>query len=149
MESMYDDIVRFMKEYFPAYSEYGQLAETHHVMDKFYAPDLVFDDGTVTNREQWYKACLAHPAVQDKLTLEHLFVDEKQKEAGALVKTQAIDRKTGKILLELKLYVFYSLKIDQNKDIKIARVRIFLESDPTKAAKLVQLYAIGSQGTKK
>ena len=87
MESMYDEIVSFMKEYFHAYSEKGQVAETQHLMDKFYAPDLVFDDGMMTSREQWYKACLAHPAIQDKLTLEHMFVDEKQKEAGALVKT--------------------------------------------------------------
>ena len=149
MESMYEEIVRFMEEYFPAYSEKGQAAETLHVMDKFYVPDLAFVDGSVTSREQWYRSCLAHPAVQDKLTLEHMFVDEKQKEVGALVKTQAIDRKTGKILLELKLYVLYSLKIDQNKDLKIARVMIFLESDPNKVAKLAQLYAIGSQRTKK
>jgi hypothetical protein len=31
MASLYDDIVRFMKEYFPAYSEKGQVAETQHI----------------------------------------------------------------------------------------------------------------------
>jgi hypothetical protein len=149
MAPVYKDIVRFMEEYFPAYSEYGQVEDTQHLMDKFYAPELVFEDGTVTSREQWYRSCLAHPAVQDKLTLEHMFVDDKQKEVGALLKTQAIDRKTGKILLELKLYVLYGLKTDQNKDMKIARVKIFLEGDPSKVAKLAQLYAIGSPGTKK
>jgi hypothetical protein len=148
MKSMYDDIISFMKKYFHAYSEKGQVEETQHFMDKFYAPDLVFDDGVMTSREQWYIACLAHPAIQDKLTLEHLFVDEKQKEAGALVKTQAIDRASGKVLLEMKLYTLYNLKIDQNKEMKIARVKVFLESDPQKAAKLIQLYGIGSQRTK-
>jgi hypothetical protein len=148
MASIYNDIAKFMKEYFPAYSEYGQIAESHHVMDKFYAPDLVFDDGVVTSREQWYEACLRHPAIQDKITLEHLIVDEKQKEAGALCKTQAIDRASGKILLELKMNVLYSLKIDQHQDIKITRVRVFLESDPAKASKLVQLYAIKPPGKK-
>jgi hypothetical protein len=149
MKSMYDDIVRFMKEYFHDYSEKGQVEETQHGMDKFYAPDLVFDDGAMTSREEWYKACLAHPAIQDKLTLEHMFVDEKQKEAGALVKTQAIDRASGKVLLEMKLYTLYNLKIDQNKEMKIARIKVFLESDPQKAARLTQLYAISSQRTKK
>ena len=144
MVSVYKDIVRFMEEYFPTYSDYGQIAETHRVMDKFYAPDLVFDDGVVTSREQWYKACLKHPHIQDKLTLEHIFVDEKQKEVGALLKTQAIDRASGKVLLELKMNVLYNLKIDQHKGMKIARVRVFLESDPSKAAKLIQLYAIDS-----
>jgi hypothetical protein len=143
MASTYNDIARFMKEYFPAYSEYGQIAETHQVMDKFYAPDLVFDDGVVTSREQWYAACLKHPTIQDKLTLEHLFVDERQKEAGALLKTQAIDRATGKVLLELKMNVLYILKIDQNNDIKIKNVKVFLETNPQKVAKLTQLYSIG------
>jgi len=149
MATMYQDIMHFMEAYFPAYSEQGQIEKTHHVMDKFYAPDLVFDDGVITSRDQWYRSCLAHPAVQDKITLEHLWVDEKQKEVGALCKTQAIDRKSGEILLELKMNVLYNLKIDQNNEFKIAQVRVFLESNPQKAAKLFQLYAIGSQGPPK
>jgi hypothetical protein len=133
-----------MEEYFPAYSQYAQVLETQHLMDRFYAPELTFDDGVVTSRKQWYERCLAHPAVQDKLTLEHLFVDERQKEAGALLKTEAIDRTTGKVLLELKMNVLYNLETDPNKDIKITRVRVFLETDPRKIEKLIQIYAIGS-----
>jgi hypothetical protein len=143
VESLYDDIMRFMKEYFPAYSDYAQVKETHHIMDKFYTPDLRFDDGTVTSREQWYESCLKHPAVQDKLTVEHLFVDDRQKEVFASLKTQAIDRVSGEILLELKMNALYNLKIDKNNDIKITRVKIFLESNPQKIAKLSQLYRIG------
>jgi len=136
-----------MEEYFPAYSRYCQVLETQHLMDKFYAPDLKFDDGVVSSRAQWYEMCLFHPDVQDKLTLEHLFVDARQNEAGALLKTQAIDRATGEVLLELKMNVLYNLTIDGNKDIKIARVRVFLESDPGKITKLSQLYGIGSQAS--
>jgi len=139
---MYDEVVRFMKEYFPAYSEKGQVKETQHIMDKFYAPDLAFDDGVITSRDQWYKACLSHPAIQDKITLEHLFVDEKQNEAGALDKTQAIERASGKVLLEIKMNVLYSLRVDKNKEIKITSVKVFLESNPQKAAKLMQVYGM-------
>ena len=142
MTSTYDDIARFMKEYFLAYSEKGQIAETQYVMDKFYATDLVFDDGIITSRDQWYKACLSHPAIQDKITLEHLLVDEKLQEAGALVKTQAIERSSGKVLVEIKMNVFYSLKIDKNKDIKISSVKVFLESNPQKVTKLMQTYGM-------
>ena len=140
MTLTYENITRFMKEYFPAYSEQGQIAETQKAMDKFYAPDLVFDDGIITSREQWYKACLSHPAVQDKITLLHLFIDEKQNEVGALAKTQAIERATGKILVEIKMNVLYSLKLDKDKNIKIASVKVFLESNPEKAIKLMQVY---------
>jgi hypothetical protein len=142
VESMYDDIVRFMEAYFPAYSEKGQIAETQSFMDKFYAPDLVFDEGLISSRDQWYKACLSHPGVQDKITLQHLFIDEKQKEVGALVKTQAIERASGKILVELKMNVLYSLSIDKDKDIKITHVRVFLETNPQKAISLMQAYGM-------
>jgi hypothetical protein len=141
LEPNYRDMFNFMEAYFPAYSQYGQNDETHRIMDKYYAPDLTFDDGVVTNREQWYQRCLAHPSVQDKLTVEHLFIDEKQKEVGALLKTQAIRRATGEVLLELKMNVVYNLKIDENQSLKISKVRVFLESDPAKAAKLFQIYA--------
>lgn len=132
-----------MRAYFTAYSEDGQTAENIHMMDRFYAPDVNFDDGVVTSREQWYQRCLVHPAVQDKLTCQHLFIDEKQNEAGALLKTQAIERATGEVLVELKMNVLYTLRIDNKQDIKIAHVRVFLESDPAKASRLIEVYAIG------
>ena len=141
MGSLYNDILHFMEEYFPAYSRYAQAPETQHFMDRFYTPDLTFDEGVVTSREQWYERCLTHPDVQDKLTVEHIFIDERQKEAGALLKTQAVDRKTGEVLLELKMNVLYNLKIE-NKDIKISSVKVYLEGDPGKIRKLAQLYAI-------
>ena len=62
MGSRYDDIVFFMNEYNKGYSEYGQVVETHDVMNKFYAPELSFDD-MVTNREQWYETCLSHTGI--------------------------------------------------------------------------------------
>ncbi len=52
---MYEKIARYMHEYFMAYSEDGQAAETIHAMDRFYAPDLNFDDGLAPSRERWYQ----------------------------------------------------------------------------------------------
>lgn len=137
-----------MNEYVKAYSEYGQVAETHSVMDKFYAPELSFDD-MVTSREQWYKTCLSHTDIQDKLTLEHLFIDEKQNEAGALLRAQAIRRSTGKVLLEIKMNTLYNLKIDDNGEYKITKARVFLETNPEKAAKLCNIYGMDFSGTNK
>jgi hypothetical protein len=130
-----------MKEYVKAYSEYGQVAETHDVMDKFYAPELSFDE-MVTSREQWNETCLSHAGIQDKLTLEHLFIDEKQNEVGALLTAQAINRSTGEVLLMIKMNTLYNLKIDDNGDFKIIRARVFLETHPQKAAKLCQIYGM-------
>ena len=144
MKSMYEDIVKFMKEYVDTYSQYGQIEKTHRMMDKFYAPELAFPDDGVTSRDQWYERCLNHPAIQDKLTFDHLVVDEKINQISALLKTQAIERATGKILLELRMNVLYKLKIDrENNDIKITEVQVYLETDPVKITKLTQLYQIG------
>jgi hypothetical protein len=147
MDSIYDNIVRFMEEYISAYNEYGQVVETFRIMDKFYAPELSFPDDRVTSREQWYKRCLAHPAVQDKLTIEHLVIDEKQREVVAYLKTQAIDRTTSKVLVELKFSALYTLEIDQNKDINIIKVKISLGGDPSSVMKLAKAYNIGAPGT--
>lgn len=144
MKSMYQEIIHFMKEYVETYSQYGQIEKTHHLMDKFYAPELSFPDDGVTSRDQWYERCLNHPAIQDKLTLDHLVIDEKINQVGALLKTQAIERSTGKVLLELRMNVLYKIKIKkENDDIKITEVQVFLESDPAKVTKLTQLYKIG------
>jgi hypothetical protein len=141
LESKYDRIARFINEYVKAYSEYGQAAETHSVMDKFYAPELSFDD-MVTSREQWYEACLSHTGIQDKLTMEHLFIDEKQNEVGALLTARAIERATGRILLEIKMNTLYNLKTDENGELKITKARVFLETHPQKVAKLCQIYGM-------
>jgi hypothetical protein len=143
MTAKYDEIMSFMKEYFPAYSQYGQVVETHRAMDKFYAPELSFPADGVTSREQWYERCLAHPAVQDRLSMEHLYIDERQNEVGALLKTEAVDQASGKVLLELHMNVIYNIKINVGNDIKITQVRVFVESDPDKVVKLNQLYQIG------
>ena len=40
--------------------------------------------------------------------------------------------------------VLYKIKIDDDKDIKITKVRVFLETNPEKVTKLTQLYRIGA-----
>ena len=141
MGSRYDEIARFMNEYVKAYSEEGQVPETHRVMDRFYSPELSFDD-LVTSREQWYETCLSHSHVQDQLTVEHLFIDEKQNEVGALLIARAVERATGRVLLEIKMNTLYNLKVDENGDLKITKARVFLETHPQKVAKLCQIYGM-------
>jgi hypothetical protein len=140
MASMYNKIVSFMKEYLHAFSEDGQVPEGIHVMDKYYAPELTIDDGFITSREQWYKACLSHPDIKDVLVADHLFIDETQNEVGALVRTQYIKRSTGEMMVELKMNVLYNLKIDENKNIKITKFRVYAESNVDKLNKMWQLF---------
>ena len=143
MENKYDRILNFFEDYIATYSEYGQDADTISMMDKFYAPDLSFPEDRVYDREQWYQRCLNHPDVLDKLAVEHCIIDEKKNEVSAILKTRAIDRTTGIEMMDLRMHALYKLRINDNQDISIAEVRIFLENNPGKVARLTQLYRIG------
>lgn len=139
----YNKILRFFEDYVATYSEYGQDAETINMMDKYYASDLSFPEDMVSDRDQWYKRCLNHPDVLDKLTIERCIIDDRKNEVSAILKTEAIERATGNVLMELRMSALYKLLIDENWDIKIIEVMIFLENNPEKVARLTQLYRIG------
>ena len=143
MENKYNRILKFFEDYITTYSEYGQDTDTISMMNKFYAPDLSFPEDMVTGRDEWYKRCLNHPDVLDRLTIEHCIIDEKKNEVGAILKTRAIDRTTGIEMMDLRMHALYKLRINDNQDISIAEVRIFLENNPGKVARLTQLYRIG------
>lgn len=139
----YSRILRFFEDYVTTYSEYGQDADTITMMNKYYSPDLSFPEDMVFGREQWYKRCLNHPDVLDKLAIERCIIDDRKNEISAILKTEAIDRRTGKVLMELRMNALYKLRIDDNQNISITEVRIFLESNPEKVTRLAQLYRIG------
>jgi hypothetical protein len=139
----YSTILRFFEDYVTTYSEYGQDAETITMMDKYYDSDLSFPEDMVFGRDQWYKRCLNHPDVLDKLTIEQCIIDDRKNEVSAILRTEAIDRETGRVLMELRMNALYKLRIDNDENIRITEVRIFLESNPEKVARLAQLYRIG------
>lgn len=139
----YNKILQFFEDYVATYSEYGQDADTISMMDKYYAPDLSFPEDMVSGRDQWYKRCLNHPDVLDKLTIDRYIIDDRKNEVSAILRTEAIDRGTGKVLMELRMNALYTLRIDDNQNISIAEVRIFLENNPEKVARLTKLYRIG------
>ena len=119
MQNKYSRILSFFEEYIATYSKYGQDPDTISMMDTYYAPDLSFPEDRVFGREQWYKRCLNHPDVLDKLAIEHCIIDTQQDEVSAVLKTRAIDRTTGAELMELKMHALYKLRIERNGDIKI------------------------------
>jgi len=129
----YSRILRFFEDYVTTYSEYGQDADTITMMNKYYSPDLSFPEDMVFGREQWYKRCLNHPDVLDKLAIERCIIDDRKNEISAILKT----------LMELRMNALYKLRIDDNQNISITEVRIFLESNPEKVTRLAQLYRIG------
>ena len=86
----YSRILWFFEDYITPHSEYGQNVETINMMDEYYDPDPSFPEDMVFGREQWYKQCLNHPDVLDKLTIERCIIDDRKNEISALLRTEAI-----------------------------------------------------------
>jgi hypothetical protein len=132
MELIYDDMVKFMEEYFPVYSEYGQEPATAHRMHEYYAPDFVFtgyvgylEPVVYPSAEAFVEFDLSHPSSYERLTPEDMIVDERRKRISALIKFEFIDKPTGKVLAEERGVSHYQLVLDERGDIKISSIVFF------------------------
>ena len=138
MELTYDNMVNWMKEYLTVYSERGQDPATMHQMNDYYAPDLEFiahigmPQGplVVTSRDDFLHHALLHPSSYERLTPEDITVDERRKVVVVLIKFEAIDRKTGEVLVGERGMSHYQLALDENNTIKIKRLLFFREDLP-------------------
>ena len=137
MAVTYELIREFMRGYFLAYSEDGQLPERQHVMDKYYAPDIAFDAG-FSGRDMWYRICLSHPSWQDRVEPRRLCIDTENLTVSAMVTGTFIERGSGRILQQIGMNAFYTLSADDRGDLKISRVDVFLESDLEKVQTMMK-----------
>jgi hypothetical protein len=132
MELGYDSIVRFMDEYFPVYSDYGQDPATAYRMHDYYAPDFVFE-GYVglpepvvyPNAEAFVEFDISHPSSYERLTPEDIAIDERRKVVWVLIKFEFIERKSGRVLVEEQGVSRYQLTLDENGAIKIKSLLFF------------------------
>ena len=132
MELTYDNMVRFMEEYFPLYSEYGQDPATVHRMKDYYTPDFVFtgyvgfpEPLVYPSRDAFLAFDLSHPSTYERLTPEDMTVDERRKVVSVVIKFEFIDRKTGQVLVEERGLTKYQLVMDANDTIKIKQFLFF------------------------
>jgi hypothetical protein len=140
MELTYDNMVSFMQRYFKTYSKYGQSPKTIDRMKEFWAPEFEFVNyfdylGTGTpTRWGWDQIKEIHrfePAAQETLTCDHLVVDERRKEVAALIRTVARDKITGEVKIDAMLNSIYELALDADDTIKITRIWVFEEYNPS------------------
>ena len=137
MAVTYEQIRSFMQGYFIGYSEDCQLPDRQRVMDKYYAPDIAFDNG-VSGREIWYRICLSHPTWQDKVEPRRLCIDVENLTVSAMVTATFVERGTGRILQQIGMNAFYTLSADDRGDLKISRLDVFLESDLEKVQRMMK-----------
>lgn len=130
----YDDMLAFMQEYFPAYSDNGQDAATVERMHDFYAPDLVFtayagrpEPAVFASRDAFLAFDVSHPSSYERLTPLHLSIDERQKTVFAMIRFEFIDRAAGRVLTEELGTAHYQLVEDEAGGIKIKSCVFFAQ----------------------
>lgn len=150
MELTYDNILKWMKEYFETYNSYAQNPETVHRMDKYFAPDMEFfpyvaslkgPEGSVNNREDFYKILAGHPSSYETFEPEDIVIDERRGVAVVLLKVQVFDSKTKKVLLRKSYLPWYKLILDENRNFKIKTIRFFWEVMPPGTLEVNELFS--------
>jgi hypothetical protein len=132
VELSYENLVKFMEEYLPAFSEYGQDPATAHLMNDYFAPDVEFvgyvgfpEPLVFSNREDFLAFDVAHPSTYERLTPLDMVIDEKRKAVAVALKFEFIDRKTGELLVEERGVTHYHFGLDENGTLKIKKLLFF------------------------
>ena len=145
MEFNYDDIVRYMNDYFETFNKYGQHPDTIHRMDDYYAPDFKFIPyvatiGATTGREEFYKVLLSHPSGYEKLTPLDIVFDERRRVVVVLIKAEISDSKTGEVLVTKHYFAHYPLVLDENNTVKMKELQLFWEVLPPGAMEIDDVF---------
>jgi hypothetical protein len=137
MKPTYDEIVKWMKDYFDAYNAYAQNAETVHRMSDYFASDVHFvpyvsefggPSHGVTNRDDFYRMFTGHPTVYEQFDIDDIMVDEKKMVAVALLDVTLYESKTNRVLLKKHYQPQYQLVIDDANTLKIKKILFFWEA---------------------
>lgn len=152
MKLTYEDMAKWMENYFKAYDAYEQNPETVNRMYDYFTPDMQFvpyisafggHENAVTSRDDFFRMFTGHPYVYEKFEVEDIVVDEKRMVAVALLKVALFDSKTDKVLLREHYLPRYQLVLDDHNTLKISNILFFWESD---ALEVDEAYGIEKMG---
>jgi hypothetical protein len=148
VELTYDEVLTFMEEYFPVYSEYGQDPATSQRMHEYYAADFVFtgrvgypEPVVYPSAEAFVKFDVSHPSSYERLTPEDLAIDVKRGIAYATLKFEFIERATGRVLAVERGVSRYQLALDTQGAIKITSIDFFPERLPPGSLSGAEIFA--------
>ncbi len=139
MKPTYDEIARWMKEYFSEYNDSAQNAKTVHRMDKYFAPDFKFipymyvfggPRNAIVGREAFYSMLTSHPQDYEKFIVHDIFVDEKRMVAVAFLEATIYETGADRVKVKKDYLPLYELTLDESGALKIATVRFFWEALP-------------------
>ena len=149
MELTYDNIQKWMKEYFETYSTYGQKPETADRMKEYFAPDLRFipyiagiggPEGGFKSRDEFIETAKTHPSWYERLIPEDLTIDDRQKTVVVRFRMEVVDTNKNEVTIRKNAIAHYELILDENNTIKIKTIRFFWEVMPPGVPEFFDLY---------
>ena len=139
MKPAYDEIVRWMYEYFAEYNRSAQDPATVHAMDTYFAPDLVFipymhvfggPKNSITSREAFYGMLTGHPEDYERFVVHDIFVDAERMVSVAFLQATIYDTATDQVKIQKDYLPLYELGLDDAGELKIKTIRFFWEGSP-------------------
>lgn len=152
MELTYDNIQKWMKDYFETYSTYGQKPEMADRMKDFFAPDLRFipyiagiggPEGGFRSRDEFIQTAKSHPSWYERLIPDDITIDERRKVAVVLFRMEVVDTKKNEVVIKKSALAHYELILDENKTIKIKTIRFFWEVMPPGVKEFYEVFGRG------
>ncbi len=151
MKPTYEEMMKFMRDYFDAYNRYAQNQATVDRMSDYFASDVHFipyisafggPENAVTSRDAFYHMFTGHPSVYETFEeIKDIVVDERRMVATALLHVALYETKTDKLLLKKHYMPRYQLVMDEKNSLKISEILFFWEATPPEVD---ALYAIDS-----
>ncbi len=132
----YQDVAKFMADYYTAYNLYAQDAPTMDQMDLYWAPEflsiqyLPLPQPMVMDRTTWKNFLIfAHLNVTETLTVEELSIDLETLTATGRLSINFNDRSNGQLVLHVYCSAFYNLKADKKGHLKMTALKLYF-ADP-------------------
>jgi hypothetical protein len=143
MEFTYENMVKWMDQYFADYNKYGGDPKTLPNMLKYYTPDIKLFSYTLNaeplNLEGILRA-MTHPGLHEEFTPHYYVVDEKRKVVVVQMSNQFWEEASRKTYPPKQLSVHYFMMHDKNKEIKFYKIYFFVEAGvPSESANMMEL----------
>lgn len=136
MKFKYDEIKKFLENYFKDYSDYAQDVETMHRLNEYWDPEVIakaymkLATGEYPiichNREAWQNFLIeGHRKILETLVPKEIIIDTVEMKAATTLEVQKYDRETKKPICNFDGIGFYKLIIDNNDTLKIVSIDFF------------------------
>lgn len=131
MELTYDDMVRFMDNYFADYNKYAADPETLPKMLKYYIPDIQLYSYTLEPERPFgldkILRAMRHPGLHEEFKPNYYVVDTERKVVVVQMQNKFTEIAIQKSYPPKELSVHYHLLQESGGDIKISKILFFTE----------------------